>query len=77
MKVTLDLDDNLYQQVKVHAAEKNLTVTSVVEDALRRLLPERAQVRLPVNLPQSKEAGWILEGVNINDASSVRDFLDD
>ena len=72
----LDLDDNLCEQVKAHAAEKNLTVTTVVEDALRCLLLEHSQTRDPVELPQSKESGWVHDGIDINDARAVRDFLD-
>ena len=76
MRTTLDLDDKLYTQVKVLAAENNRTVTSVVEDALRRLLLEHSQTRKPVKLPQSKESGWVRDDIDINDASAVRDFLD-
>jgi len=76
VRTTLDLDDRLYTQVKVLAAENNRTVTSVVEDALRRLLLEHSQIREPVELPQSKESGWVRDGIDINDASAVRDFLD-
>jgi len=76
MRTTLDLDDKLYTQVKVLAAENNRTVTSVVEDALRRLLIEHSATRKPVHLPQSKETGWVRDGVDIDDASAVRDFLD-
>ena len=76
MRTTLDLDDRLYTQVKVLAAENNRTVTSVVEDALRRLLLEHSQTRKPVNLPQSRESGWVHPGIDINDASAVRAYLD-
>jgi len=76
MRTTLDLDDKLYTQVKVLAAENNRTVTSVVEDALRRLLLEHSHARAPVQLPKSKESGWVRDGIDINDASAVLDFLD-
>lgn len=76
MRTTLDLDDALYTQVKVLAAQHNRTITSVVEDALRRLVLEHSHSRMPVNLPRSKESGWVRPGVDIDDASAVRDFLD-
>lgn len=76
MRTTLDLDDDLYTQVKVLAAENRRTVTSVVEDALRRLLIEHAQSKKPTKLPRSKETGWVHPGIDVNDARAIRDLLD-
>ena len=76
MRTTLDLDDELYTQVKVLAAENRRTVTSVVEDALRRVLIEHAQEKKQIELPVSKETGWVHAGVDINNARAIRDLLD-
>jgi hypothetical protein len=76
MRTTLDLDDDLYTQVKVLAAENRRTVTSVVEDALRRVLIEHAQSKKPIDLPVSKETGWVHPGIDINDARAIHDLLD-
>jgi len=38
MRTTLNLNDDLVRQAKLRAAMENRTLTSVIEDALRRLL---------------------------------------
>ena len=76
MRTTLDLDDELYTQVKVLAAENRRTVTSVVEEALRRVLIEHAQAKRRIELPVSKETGWVRPGVDVNNARAMRDLLD-
>ncbi|MFW0796148.1 ribbon-helix-helix protein, CopG family [Gordonia sp. CPCC 205515] len=45
MRTTVILPDELYEQVKRSAREADQTVTSLLEDALRRELDRRADVR--------------------------------
>ena len=40
MEATVDLNDQLYRQVKIRAAERGVTVTSIFEAALARYLAE-------------------------------------
>ncbi len=44
MRTTMNLPDALLEQVKRHAAESGRTVTSVMEEALRQLLSQPADV---------------------------------
>lgn len=69
------LDDGLYQQVKIRAAERGTSVASLVEDALRLLL---ADVTGPTSagaktLPAFHMGGFL---VDIDDGRALRDALD-
>ena len=44
MKTTLNLDQRLMREAKRLAAERGVTLTSVIEDALRVALKERRRV---------------------------------
>lgn len=54
MRTTLNLDDALMREAKKHAAETGTTLTSVIEQALRRSLdaaapdPRTTPFRMPV-----------------------------
>lgn len=43
MRTTLNLDDALMREAKKHAAETGMTLTSVIEQALRRSLADEPQ----------------------------------
>lgn len=76
MKTTMVLDDLLYQQVKVRAAERGTSVASVVEDALRLLLADATTTSMTgaAVLP-SFEMGEFL--IDVNDGRAVREALDE
>lgn len=44
MRTTVRLDETLMRCAKSYAARHHLTLTSVIEDALRRLLKEEVQI---------------------------------
>ena len=75
MKTTMVLDDVLYQQVKVRAAERGTSVASVVEDALRLLLADgmTQSVASTPELP-SYDMGEFL--IDVNDGRALREALD-
>lgn len=75
MKVTLDIDDDLYAQIEALASATGRSIPVVIEEALRRALSEHAQARKPIELPVSKETGWVHPGIDINDARGVREIL--
>lgn len=76
MKTTLVLDDDLYREVKVTAANRGVTVASVVEEALRLLLLRSATDELGPALPPlpSWDLGEPL--VDIYDNRALREALD-
>lgn len=60
MRTTVAIEDGLLDQVKLIAAQRRGTVSSVVEEALRELLArhQAQQVRADVVLPVSGSGGW-------------------
>lgn len=77
MRTTVRLDDQLYRDVKMRAAETGTTVTSVIEEALRRLLEQRPEQRRPPPLP-THGTGGLKPGVPpIHDNHALQDFLDE
>jgi hypothetical protein len=51
MRTTLVLDDELLRRAKYRAAERNLTVSDVVNQALRAALSEPAPTAQPFTMP--------------------------
>jgi hypothetical protein len=57
MRTTLVLDDDLLRRAKHRAAERNLTVSDVVNQALRAALSDPAPTPLPFTMPTYGAAG--------------------
>lgn len=77
MRTTLDLDNQLYRQAKLFAAERQLTLTSVMEDGLRALFQQK-QARKP---PKPFKlvvfrGGGPAPGVDLSDNSALADLMD-
>jgi len=79
MRTTVRLDDGLMQAVREHATRRGRTVTSVLEESLRRLLAEADRVERPerVALPVSDVCGGLLPGVDLDDSASLADVMDE
>lgn len=72
MKTTLNLDDRLLREAKKRAAEQGVTLTSVIEDALRVALEPS-----PASEPYRFEMSVVRGGgfpFDINDRSSIYNF---
>jgi hypothetical protein len=78
MRTTITISDDVYQSVKVLAAQTDRTVGSVVEGALRRFIAEASSMAFsnPPTLPLH-QSGGLRAGVNPDDMSAVRELLDD
>lgn len=78
MRTTVTIDDQLYAQAKVRAAEAGGSVGSVVEEALRAFL-SHADTADGVELPPLPvvDTGGPRPGVNLDDMSSVYELLDE
>ncbi|MBK6870609.1 MAG: type II toxin-antitoxin system VapB family antitoxin [Kineosporiaceae bacterium] len=76
MRTTVAIEDGLLDQVKLIAAQRRGTVSSVVEEALRELLArhQAQQVRADVVLPVSGSGG-LAPGVDLHDREHVADLL--
>lgn len=76
MRTTVRLDDGLLSAAKTYAASAGLTLTALIEEALRQRLAqtpssERARVRL-----LTTGAGGVLPGVDMDDSSSLLDAME-
>ena len=78
MRTTLRVDDELLRQAKSHAARQGRSLTSIFEEALRRLLAEsqRQEERKRVELPVSAATGGVLPGVDIDDSAALLDVME-
>lgn len=76
---TVRLDDELLRQAKAYAARTGRTLTSVLEEALRRALARDvpAQRTEHVALPISTAGGGVRPGVDLDDSAALLEILDD
>ena len=74
MKTTLNLDGDLMRAVKDRARRLGVTVTRVVEDALRVALTEPASSGFRLELPVTH--GRRMPSVDIDSTASVEEYLD-
>lgn len=77
MRTTLRVDDDLLRRVKSHAAQQGRSLTSVFEEALRRLLAETEwdHRRDRVELPVSTAHGRLQPGVDLDGSAAVLDVM--
>ena len=77
MRTTLNLNDDLVRKAKQRAAAEDRTLTSVIEDALRRLLAaESAASQEPYRVPVHLGPRGVRPGIDLNDPRTIRDILD-
>jgi hypothetical protein len=75
MKTTLVLDDALVEQVRQRAKERGVSMSSVVEEAIFRMLTEKATPsHPPLDLPSFNSGGYL---VDITDRNAMYDAMDD
>jgi hypothetical protein len=76
MKTTLNIDDQLLRDAKKRATEEGVTLTRVIEDALREALAER-EPREPYRLEWVVVDGDRPPAVDLDDRDALNDFMDD
>jgi hypothetical protein len=77
MKTTLVLDDALVEQVRQRARERGVSMSSIVEEAIFRMLTEEPSTsELPplLDLPSYRMGNWL---VDITDRNAIYDTMDD
>ncbi|MET7574185.1 DUF2191 domain-containing protein [Streptomyces sp. NPDC005492] len=76
MRTTVDLPEDLIQQAKLRAARRRVTVSSVIEDALRASFArDVAAAQNVVNLP-TYGAGGVRPGVDLDNNAALLDLMD-
>ena len=77
MRTTVRLDDELLAEVKRLAARRGMTLTAVLDEALREMLARRAQggPARPPKLPSFKGRG-LQPGVDLDDSAALLELME-
>lgn len=76
MRIELEIDDDLLEHARAHAASLGTSVDAVVESALRVAVTARAEGRGPVMLPTHDGGGGLRPGVNLDGNAALLDLLE-
>ncbi|MCP3822496.1 ribbon-helix-helix domain-containing protein [Streptomyces sp. A3M-1-3] len=78
MRTTVDLSEDLLQEAKLRAARRRITVSAVIEDAIRASFArDVAAARNVVTLPTDSGMGGLRPGINLDDNASVLEVMED
>ncbi|WP_298329486.1 ribbon-helix-helix protein, CopG family [Haloactinopolyspora sp.] len=77
MRTTVNLPDELYRAVRVKAAEEGRTVTSILEEALRKVLAEAADERSAYRVRPLKGDTTAADDLPLDDNAAMRDLMED
>jgi hypothetical protein len=76
MRTTVRLDDELLRAAKRRAVDRGVTLTKVIEDALRAdLAREPTRPTEPIRLTTVGGRG-VRPGVDLDDGAALRDLMD-
>ena len=77
MRTTVRLDDGLLRDLKRLAAQEGVTLTALLERAVREMMVRRRRprARQPVQLPTFKGRG-LQPGVDLDDTSALLDLME-
>jgi hypothetical protein len=76
IRTTVRLPPELLRRAKRKAAAEGQTLTSLIEDGLRRVLNEQSEASQPVALPISTAAGGLMPGIDLNRHSTLQEIDD-
>jgi hypothetical protein len=78
MRTTIRIEDYLLREAKIHAAEQGITLTQLINEALRERLSARSrhQTVKPFRL-RSYGKGGLRPGVRLDDNRAIGDLLDE
>ena len=77
MKTTLNLNDRALQKAKRRAATQGITLTRLVDDALRARLATASKRKAPYRLKLHTVKGEIPPEVDFCDRNALYDVMDD
>lgn len=76
MRTTIRLDDELLSAAKQRAAAERITLTALIEGALRQTLAPRPVASSGRFKIEPFGEGGVMPGVDLDDSVSLRDLLD-
>jgi len=78
MRTTVRMEDELLRRAKRIAAQRETTLTAILEEALREWLDrqQRGRRRRRVALPVSRSGGGLLPGVSLDDTADLLDRME-
>jgi hypothetical protein len=77
MRTTVRLDDDLLARIKQFAAEQSMTLTAVLELALREMLARRQRLRDERRTPLPTFGGNGLQpGVDLDDSAALLELME-
>ena len=76
MRTTLNIDDRLYRAVKQRAALTGLTITQIVEEALRAALRAADEPRPAFKLRWVTVEGRLRPGIDLADRDSLYELME-
>lgn len=77
MKTTLNLDDRVLQKAKRRAAREGITLTRMVEDALRARLATASERKAPFRLKLHTVKGDSPPRIDLCDRNALYDIMGD
>lgn len=77
MRTTIRIDDHLLSEAKKMAVSSNLTLSSLVETAIKEMLSKRQQrpIKSPAKLVTYKGHG-LKHGVDLDDSAAMVDLME-
>jgi len=76
MRTTVRLNDDLLKEVRRYAAERNTTMTRIIEEALREKLARKSGATRQRFTLRTFNGGGLQPGVNLDDNAGTRDSMD-
>jgi hypothetical protein len=76
MRTTIRLDDDLLAAARRRAVDDGVTLTRVIEDALRQSLSKRESPRSEPFNPRPVGDARTLPGIDLDDSTALRDVMD-
>ncbi|MEO7804706.1 MAG: DUF2191 domain-containing protein [Actinomycetota bacterium] len=77
MRTTVNLGDDLLRQARILAARTGRTVTSLLDEGLRRVIAANEEGRrAPTPLPTHTGRGGLQPGVDLDRNDALRDLMD-
>ncbi len=77
MRTTLDINDELMKQAKSYAAKSGLTLTALLENALKEKLRSTKRQKSSYRLQWKTVKGQLQPGVDLSNRDSLFDLMND